>query len=183
MASGDESPWLQVVGVIDDVQFRDPTEDVRPAWYVPLSQLSLSFGAPGRRFNVAVRTALDQTVLADPVRAVIRDMDAALPVIQMRPLDTVVSQAVAGPRFTMTVLGLFATLALVLGAIGIYGVLAYAVARRMREFGIRIALGADWRELSALVLGEGVRMVALGLALGIAGASLRRDSSTDWCSV
>jgi predicted permease len=165
-------PWLTIVGVIDDVQFRSLSDDVRPAWYLPLAQMPLSLGQPARSFTIAVRSAGEPTALASSMRAAVRAIDPTLPVIRMRPLDDVVAESVAGPRFTMTILGLFAALSLVLGAIGIYGVLAHAVARRSREFGIRIALGAGRRQITTIVLGPAMRIVLVGLGIGLVSALL-----------
>jgi predicted permease len=172
IAQDGESPWLTIVGVIDDVQFRSLSEDVRPAWYLPLAQMPLSLGQPARSFTVAIRTAGEPTALASSLRDAVRAIDPTLPVIRMRPLDHVVAESVATPRFTMAVLGLFAALSLVLGAIGIYGVLSHAVARRTREFGIRMALGAGRRQITTIVLGPAMRIVLVGLAIGLVSALL-----------
>jgi putative ABC transport system permease protein len=134
--------------------------------------MSLSLGQPARSFTVAIRTAGEPTALASSLRDAVRAIDPTLPVIRMRPLEHVVAESVATPRFTMAVLGLFAALALSLGAIGIYGVLSHAVARRTREFGIRMALGAGRRQITAIVLGPPVRIVLVGLAIGMVSALL-----------
>jgi putative ABC transport system permease protein len=172
IAQDADSPWLTVVGVIDDVQFRTLADDVRPAWYLPLAQMPLSLGQPARSFTVAIRTHGDPTASASAMRDAVRAIDPTLPVIRLRPLEHVVAESVATPRFTMAVFSLFAALALVLGAIGIYGVLAHAVARRTREFGIRMALGAGRQDLAAIVLGQAARIVLVGLGIGMGSALL-----------
>ncbi|HUF50846.1 MAG TPA: ABC transporter permease [Longimicrobiales bacterium] len=172
IAQSGDSPWLTVVGVVDNVQFRSLSEDMRPAWYLPLAQMPLSLGQPIRDFTVAVRAESDAAALAPSLHAAVQSVDPTLAVARLRPLRQVVAESVRTQRFTMTMLGLFAALALVLGAIGIYGVLAYTVARRTRELGICMVLGAGHRQLSATVLVPGLRMIFAGLGMGLAAALL-----------
>jgi ABC-type antimicrobial peptide transport system permease subunit len=108
--------------------------------------------------------------LANQARAALASVDPQLPLTKLRTMDDRLSGSLTQPRVSMAVLALFALLALVLAAIGIYGVLSYAIARRTREIGIRIALGAQPGDVRRLVIGEGMRPVVAGVALGVAGA-------------
>ena len=108
--------------------------------------------------------------MAGPARGVIRDIDSSLPVAAMRTMDEVLSTAQARPRFLTLLLTMFSGVALVLAAVGIYGVISYSVAQRTNEFGIRLAMGAGPRDVLAMVLGQGLIMGVIGVLLGAAGA-------------
>jgi ABC-type antimicrobial peptide transport system permease subunit len=114
----------------------------------------------------------DPMVLANSARGVIRDLDSAQPVADIAPMQTVISETFARQRFSAILLIGFSVIAVVLAAIGIYGVLAYSVAERTREIGIRMALGADARRVVAMVAAGGARVVGLGTVAGLAGAFL-----------
>jgi ABC-type antimicrobial peptide transport system permease subunit len=117
--------------------------------------------------SLAVRTDGDPAALVGPVRAVVRGVDPRLPISDVRTMREIVNSAIAGPRFAMEFLGLFGALALLLSAIGIFGIVSQVVTSRSHEFGIRAALGATPRELVVLSLRTGVRQAVAGLVIGV----------------
>jgi len=166
----EEGPWFTVVGIAGDIRHNAIVEEPRHEMYFPHAQLPLALGGTTTAMNMVVRTARDPLAMTAPVRAAVRSLDPNLPVANVRAMDQVVEAAIAEPRFTMALLAVFAAIALLLGAIGIYGVLAYTVSRRVHEIGIRMALGAGGASILRMVVGQGVALVAVGVALGLVAA-------------
>jgi putative ABC transport system permease protein len=172
-----EKDWRMVVGVIADVRAYDLERNV-PDWmkgtvYVPFSpKATLEDGRIPAEMTIALRTSLDESQAGAMLRRVVTDLNQEVPVSEARTMGAVVSAAVSTPASTLSLFVAFAGLALTLGLVGIYGVLSFLVSKRTREIGIRIALGAQRRNVLWLVMREGARFSLLGIGLGLTGAFL-----------
>ena len=163
---------LTVVGIVGDVS--DSTLDTKPMPHVYIPYLQVSDGRmedtvvdAARSMNIALRTAGDPAALTSAATGQIHALDPDLAVAQIRTMEQDMAASVAGPKFNTFLLGIFSLAALFLAAIGIYGVLAYAVAQQTHEFGIRMALGAQPRDVLRLVLAQGTRLALPGIAIGL----------------
>jgi putative ABC transport system permease protein len=163
----DDDEWRTIVGVVRDVRGYALEAQVRPQFYHPLAQ------APGEVDAMAMVLRADESVLSSlrgAIQQEFKQIDAALPIANFRTMEQVVTTAVARPRFTTLLLGLFAAVALLLTVVGLYGVVAYGVNQRLREIGIRVALGAQQRNVLMLVIRQGMQPALIGLGIGMIGA-------------
>jgi predicted permease len=164
--------WLTIVGVIGDTRHNGLTNPVKRKWFVPHAQFAASAGATPRGMTLVVRSSGDPRAILAPVGRVVHQENTNIPLTAVATLDDVMSEAVQGQRFTTTLMGVFAGLALILAAVGIYGVIAYTVSQRTQEIGIRVALGADRVRIGALVLKQGMLPALIGIGLGLVAAGL-----------
>ena len=160
-------PWVTVVGIVADVRHNGITDVVKEKFYVPHTQWHKSIGNPIRGMTLVVKTGGDPAILAGPVRQAVRTLDPGLPVADVRTMASVVGATLSTPRFTGVLLTTFAVLALLISAIGIYGVLSYLVSRRTREIGIRVAIGAGRLEVLRLIMRSGLILALAGVAAGM----------------
>lgn len=162
----DHEPW-EIIGVIENVRVAGPEVEPREAVYISHARATFF-----PWLQVTVRATGDPAGLQEVVRTAVAEMDPTLPIGGLRVMQEVVDGSVARPRMTTLILGLFAGLATLLCGVGLYGVLAYSVSQRVREIGVRVALGADPTEVVRLVASQGARLVGVGLAIGVVGAWL-----------
>lgn len=158
-----ESDWFTLVGVVGDVKDKPESAGAEPAFWWPLMQQPFAF----RSMTIALRANTDPTLLAESVRNVVRELDPSLAVANVRLMDKIANENFSTPRFALFLVGLFAGLALMLSAIGIYGVISYSVSQRMHEFGMRVALGASSWNLIKMVMKQGVLLTVIGVAIGL----------------
>jgi putative ABC transport system permease protein len=162
------APWATVVGVVGDIRQSTLAEEPPPALYLPYLQAPRTFFLQFMTF--VVRTRSDPASMANVLRESISEADPNLPVYQVATMEQVVWASVAEPRFQTLLLSAFSALALLLAAIGIYGVISYSVASSIPEIGVRLALGARAQDVAAMFVRRGLALTAVGLALGVAGA-------------
>jgi len=161
-----EDVWHTVIGVAKDVRQRGVEHPAGTELYVSLDQ----HGVSPPSMNVVMRTTLPPAVLSGTIERVVRDVDAAVPIVRLRDMDSVFAESIRRPRLLAQLLAAFAALALLLAAIGTYGVLSYMVTERRREIGIRMALGAVRSHVLAQIMKQGLQVTAMGLTIGLAGA-------------
>ncbi len=160
----EESPWREIIGVVGDIRNRSLNTEPKKAYYVPQTQV------PFNQLVGVVKTTGDPRSLISAVTKQVGAMDADIPLFAVKSMPEYLSASVAAPRFSTTLLSIFAAVALVLTVVGLYGVMSYSVAQRTNEIGIRLALGAQSRDVLLMIVKQGGMLILLGLAIGLAGA-------------
>jgi predicted permease len=165
---GNPTPWVTVVGIVKDIKQDGLDTDGVPHIFRPLYQQS---GPRSRDMSVVARTPLPASLLESQIRSEIQAVDPGLPVFNVRSMTDVMDVSIAPRRFSAELVGVFAAVAMLLSSIGIYGLLVYMVGQRSREIGIRVALGAQRSDILTLILGKGLLLVGVGIAIGLVLAS------------
>ncbi|HEY1340548.1 MAG TPA: ABC transporter permease [Bryobacteraceae bacterium] len=166
------SPSIQIVGIVGDVRSTNPGEPAPPAVYVPLAQAPRAPFYQGRSMTFVVRAAGNPSGIIGSARAAVAAVDPGLPMANIRSMSEVVSASTGQPRFTSLIMSFFAGMAYFLAALGLYGILAYSVEQRIREIGVRVALGAGKSEILRLIIGNGMGLALAGVLIGVPSALL-----------
>ena len=164
----DGSPWYTIIGVVDDVRSNGARAAARGQMFIPYWHAG---PLAARGFSLVVKTDAAPDVTAQALTQAVREIDPRLPVTNVRPMTALLGQSVEEPRFLAAIAGTFAILAMLLAAIGVYGVMAYAVTARQKEIGVRLALGASRRDVFGLMYTGGLKLMIAGVVLGAAGAA------------
>jgi len=177
------TPWMTVVGEVTDAKLGSPDHDAREQFFKPVAQLNQDWGAPpeltdaddqthnGNSGYIVVRSALPAEQMENVMRSVVRELDPQLPLSRVQTMDDVVAHSEGSRRFNTAVIASFALAAMFLAGLGIYSIVPFSVASRMREMAIRIALGSQRGDILRLVLISGAKLAATGAAIGLVGAA------------
>jgi predicted permease len=165
MRYGGQSAWCEIVGVVGDVRDRGLAGTPEPAYYVPYYQFPLSLD-----LTFVIRTQGDPRGLISFVRSEMTSMEPNAPLYNVETMEQYLTLSAAQARFNAVLLAVFAGLALLLASVGLYGIISYSVSQRIQEIGVRMALGAERRDVMKMVVGQGLKLALIGVAIGIAGA-------------
>lgn len=168
---GEGEPWREIVGIVRRVRQNGLDEEARPGVYRPWTQINPRWAADyTRAMDLIVKAAVEPTGLVEAIRGEVKAIDKDQPLGNVRTLETLVAESIAPRRFSLLLVGIFAFVALLLGAIGLYGVLSHVVTQRAREIGIRMALGAQRSDVLKMIISQGMALALTGVAVGVVAA-------------
>jgi putative ABC transport system permease protein len=164
-----EIPTMEIIGVVGDV-LQGLGDEAKAEMYVPYRQVDALL--PIFQMSIVLRTSMEPLAATSALRSAISQIDPNQPLVNVRSMDQNIQTSVAQPRFRTWLIGTFAALALVLAAVGVYGVMSYSVTQRTSEIGIRVTMGAQPSDITRIIVGEGLRLALVGVAVGVVGALL-----------